>query len=114
MSRAIDVASLLLILAGAALFILAYLGMIAVRDAPDVPFVPGTMEAYELTNKYLRFRRWSYAGLGLIVAGVAVGLSAAVHAYKIARRENDPSSLPEQMHVQEHQNAGELRAPGDG
>jgi hypothetical protein len=95
LSRTIDAASLALILAGAALFILAYLGMVEVRDAPDLPFAPGTMEAYELTNKYLRFRRWSYVGLGLIAAGIAVGLSAAVHAYKIAKRENDPRPLPE-------------------
>jgi hypothetical protein len=95
MSRAIDGASLTLILAGVGLFVLAYLGMIEVRDAPEVPFVPGTLEAYELTNKYLRLKRWSYVGLGLIGAGILVGLSAAVHAYKIARRMEDPSPLPE-------------------
>jgi hypothetical protein len=90
-----DIASLALILGGVGLFVLAYLGMIEVRDAPDVPFVRGTVEAYELTNKYLRLKRWSYVGLGLVGAGIAVGLSAAVHAYKIARRENTPRPLPE-------------------
>jgi hypothetical protein len=95
LSRAIDVASLALILAGTGLFVLAYLGMIEVRDAPQIPFARGTMEAFELTNKYLRFKRWSYVGLGLVGAGIVVGLSAAVHAYKIARREKDPRPLPE-------------------
>ena len=95
LSRVIDGASLVLILVGAALFVRAYLGMVEVRDAPDVPFAPGTVEAFELTHKYLRFKRWSFVGLALIGAGVAVGLSAAVHAYKIASRNKDPRPLAE-------------------
>jgi len=91
-SRRIDLASLLLILVGAALFGRAYFGMEAVKNTIDVPFVRGTMEVYALTNQYLRLQRLSYFGLGLVGAGIVVGLSAAVHAHKIARRE--PADRP--------------------
>jgi len=91
-SRRIDLASLLLILVGAALFGRAYLGMETVKNSIDVPFVRGTMEAYALTNQYLRLQRLSYFGLALVGAGIAVGLSAAVHAHKIAGRQ--PADRP--------------------
>lgn len=94
-SRRIDLASLVLILLGAALFGRAYLGMEAVKNTMDVPFVRGTMEAYALTNQYLRLQRQSYVGLALVGAGIVVGLSAAVHAHKIARRPPVDRPLPE-------------------
>ena len=87
LSRAIDLASLLLIVVGAGLYLRAYAGMKEVSQSQNTPFVRGTMEAYALTNQYLRFRRFSYLGLVLVGAGIAVGLSAAVHAHKIAVRE---------------------------
>jgi hypothetical protein len=95
LSRRIDAASLLLILAGAALFLHAYLGMEAVRNTADAPFVRGTMEAFALTNRYLRLKRQSYLALGLVGAGIMVGLSAAAHAHKIARRAMPDTQQPE-------------------
>lgn len=93
-SRAIDLASLVLILGGAVVFVAAYFGMQTVSESPETPFVPGTIEAYALTNEYLRLRRLSYIGLALIGAGIAVGLSAAAHAHKIAKRQAT-ESFPE-------------------
>jgi len=93
MSRAIDLVSLLLISAGAVLFVAAYFGMQSVSKSPDTPFVPGTVEAYALTNEYLRLQRLSYFGLGLVGLGLATGLSAAVHAHKIAKSHAAERSL---------------------
>jgi hypothetical protein len=53
------------------------------------------MEVFELTNRHYRFKRLSYVGLGLVGAGVVVGLSAAVHARKIAMRDAAHLPLPE-------------------
>jgi hypothetical protein len=86
-SRLIDLVSLVLIVGGASLYIHAYVGMEAIRTARETPFVRDTMEAFELTNKYLRYEKRSYIGLGLVGAGVVVGLSAAAHAHNIRRRE---------------------------
>lgn len=80
-----DLASLALILGGAALYLRAYVGMEAVKNSRDVPFVRGAMEAYALTNQYLRLQRLSYLGLVLVGVGVAIGLSAAAHHHKIGR-----------------------------
>jgi hypothetical protein len=87
-SRLIDVASVGLIITGAAMFGRAYLGMESVRNSPEIPFARGTMEAYALTNQFLRFQRLSYMGIGFIGVGVAVGLSAAAHARTIRRRQD--------------------------
>jgi hypothetical protein len=89
-SRLIDVASVGLIIVGATMFGRAYLGMERVRNSPDVPFARGTMEAYALTNQFLRFQRLSYVGIGLVGVGIAVGLSAAAHARTIRRRQDAP------------------------
>jgi hypothetical protein len=93
-SRIIDLVSLVLILAGAALYIRAYVGMEAIRTTPETPFTRGTMEAFELTNRYLRLQQRSYLGLALVSAGLLVGLSAAAHAHKIRRSEAATNSLP--------------------
>ena len=87
LSRAIDLASLLLVVGGSALYLRAYLGMEVVRTSPDVSFVRGVTEAYALTNQYLRFQRLSYYGLVLVGVGIAVGLSAAAHHRKIDRQQ---------------------------
>ena len=88
-SRLIDLASLLLILGGFVLYVRAYLGMERIRTSGDIPFVRGTMEVYELTNRYVRLQRLSYLALGLVGVGIAVGLSAAAHHHKIRRRPTD-------------------------
>ena len=95
LSRAIDLVSLVLILGGAAVYLRAYLGLEEVRTSTDAPFVSGTMEAFALTNQYLRNKRLSYVGLVLVGVGIAVGLSAAAHAHKISRREAAQRPLPE-------------------
>lgn len=93
LSRAIDLASLALIIAGAVLYLRAYFGMEAVRTTPETPFVRGTVEAFAQLNEYLRLQRLSYIGLALVGVGLAVGLSAAAHARKISRQNQHP--IPE-------------------
>lgn len=93
LSRAIDLASLLLILAGAALYLRAYIGMEEIRTSPEVPFARGTVEAFELSKRHVRLKQLSYVGLGLVGAGLVVGLSAAAHAHKIRRSQGAENSL---------------------
>ncbi|MGH7677968.1 MAG: hypothetical protein ACRENU_05840 [Gemmatimonadaceae bacterium] len=95
MSRAIDLASLTLLVVGAALYLRAYFGMESVRTTPETPFVPGTMEAFALLNQFVRLKRLSYVGLSLVGLGLAVGLSAALHARKISRRAQGQNPIPE-------------------
>jgi hypothetical protein len=95
LSRAIDLLSLVLVVAGAALYLRAYFGMEAVRTTPDTPFVRGTMEAFALLNQHLRFKRLSWLGLALVGAGILVGLSAAIHARKISQRTEGQIPIPE-------------------
>jgi hypothetical protein len=95
LSRRIDAASLLLILAGSTLFLNAYLGMEEVKNTVDKPFERGTMEAFALTNRYLLLKKRSYIAIGLVGAGIVVGLSAAAHAHKIARRGTPDNQQPE-------------------
>lgn len=80
-SRAIDAASLICIVAGAALYLRAYVGMGALRvRAADASFQPGSTEVFVSVREYIFLHRLSWAGLGLAIIGIGVGVFAAVHA----------------------------------
>jgi hypothetical protein len=87
LGRKLDVVSLIFLVTGASLFLLAFFGMQAIRDQGDAVFKPGAMEAYALLNRYYRLQRLSYLGLGMAATGIAIGLSAAAHN----RKFSDPS-----------------------
>ncbi len=87
----IDMASLILILAGGALYVAAYVGMRDLRNRPHTEFVRGNTEAFSSLTQYIRLHRLSIAGLALAALGIIVGVSAAVHARQIARRANAQS-----------------------
>ena len=95
LSRVIDLISLALIVAGAALFFRAYVGMERVRTSAFVPFVPGQMEAFAMLNQLEREKRLSYFALTLVGAGISAGLYAAAHARKISRQQAMQGPLPE-------------------
>ena len=84
LGRKLDVVSLIFILLGAALFLLAFAGMRELRDRQERAFVPGTTEAYAALNRYYQLQRLSYLGAGLAVVGIGVALSAAWHNRKFS------------------------------
>ena len=88
LGRKLDVVSLILILLGALLFLLAFAGMRELRDRQETAFVAGTTEAYAALNRYYRLQRLSYLGIGLAVAGIGVALSAAWHNRRITNSAN--------------------------
>ena len=96
LGRKLDIVSLIIVAFGAAIFVLACLGMAELRVQRETAFMRGQMEAYAALNRYFRLQKLSYLGMGLAVLGIGVGLSAAWHNRKFS------------SHVQEHQNPGEL------
>lgn len=89
MSRALDVASLVLLLLGGFLYIRAYVGMQELRvSAEAATFVPGGTEVFASLKQFARLRTLSYFGLALAAAGISMGVYAALHARAIRRRES--------------------------
>ena len=79
-SRMIEVASLVLVIAGGACYLWAYAGMRALRVAVHDP-------GAELFAGYTRFvRLWqlSVVGLTAVALGVLVGVWAALHARRLS------------------------------
>lgn len=88
LGRKLDVVSLILIVLGASLFLLAFVGMKELRDQRETEFVSGATEAYAALNRYYRLQRLSHLGLGLAVTGIGVALSAAWHNRRITNSAN--------------------------
>ena len=93
LGRRLDIVSLILLAAGAILFLQAFLGMKELRDQRETAYVPGTTEAYAALNRYYRLQRLSYLGAGIAVLGIGVALSAAWHNRKFSKPAAGPSSL---------------------
>ena len=93
LGRQLDIVSLILVLAGALVFLWAFAGMLELKDLRASEFVPGTTEAYAALNRYYRLQRLSYLGVGIAVLGIGVALSAAWHNRKFSKQEDgaDPS-----------------------
>ena len=92
LGRKLDIVSLVLVAAGAIVFLQAFLGMKELRDQREAEFVPGTTEAYAALNRYYRLQRLSYLGAGIAVLGIGVALSAAWHNRKFSQGDRaDPS-----------------------
>lgn len=85
LGRILDIVSLVVILAGALLFVQAFLGMKTLRDQRDMEFVAGSTEAFAALNRYYRLQRLSYAGAGLAALGIGIALSAAWHNRKFSK-----------------------------
>jgi hypothetical protein len=82
-SRLIDVASLVLVVAGSGCYLLAYAGMRALQASIHDP-------SAAIFAGYVRFvRLWQLSVVGLIAVGlgVLVGVGAAIHA----RRDRAPT-----------------------
>jgi hypothetical protein len=87
LGRKLDIVSLLFLVAGALLFLQAFLGMKELRDQREMQFVPGTTEANAALNRYYRLQRLSWLGVGLGMAGIGIALSAAWHNRKFSKQE---------------------------
>lgn len=74
-SRVIDAASLLLVVAGIALFAWAFMEMRILRDAPHDPTAP----LFSYRARYDALSKLSYLGLALTGSGVVVAIAAALH-----------------------------------
>jgi hypothetical protein len=93
LGRILDGVSLVVILAGALLFVQAFLGMKALRDQRETDFVAGSTEAFAALNQYYRLQRLSYLGAGLAALGIGVALSAAWHNRKFSKGDGAGPSL---------------------
>lgn len=82
----IDLASMLLLLAGGALYAFAWARLENLRTRPHEAFVPGQTVAFARTAEHARLSRISTFGLSVAGLGVIVGVSAAAHAKALARR----------------------------
>lgn len=85
-SRMIDVASMLLLVAGGVIWAFAWSGLEDLRRRPHEEFVPGRTMAFARTAEHARLTRISVLGLSLAGLGVIVGVGAAAHAQALARR----------------------------
>lgn len=93
LGRVLDLVSLALLFAGAALFLQSFLGMKQLRDQRETTFARGTTEAFAALNEYYRLQRSSYLGVGLAMAGIGVALSAAWHNRKFSKETSAGPSL---------------------
>ena len=75
-SRMIDIASLMLVVAGGACYLWAYSGMQVLRQAAHDP----KAELFAGYTRFVRLSQISIAGLIAVGLGVAVGIGAALHA----------------------------------
>ena len=91
-SRMIDVVSLVLVLGGVWLYFTAFTGMRELRNRPAEEFMRGQTVAWGRLAEHQQLMRTSRIGLVLIGVGVVVGLSAALHARQIARRQRIAAS----------------------
>ncbi|HEU4993733.1 MAG TPA: hypothetical protein VFT29_02905 [Gemmatimonadaceae bacterium] len=81
-SRVLDAWSVALVVVGAAAFVWTYVQMEGLRNAvhdPEAPLFAGYV-------RFVRLTRLSYVGLGLVGLGLLVGIGAALHARRAARR----------------------------
>lgn len=83
----IDLASLLLLVAGGVIWAFAWFGLDDLRRRPHEEFVPGETVAFARTAEHARLTRISTLGLSMAGLGVIVGVSAAAHAQALARRD---------------------------
>jgi hypothetical protein len=86
-SRRIDAASLALIAAGGLCYVLAYMGMQALRAAPHDPNAP----LFAGYKRYVRLTPLAFWGMASVMIGVAVALYAALDA----RRSRRTAGVPE-------------------
>lgn len=88
----IDVASILLLLAGGAIWGFAWFGLEDLRMRPHEEFVPHRTVAFARTAEHAKLTRISVLGLSVAGLGMIVGVSAAAHAQRLARRVAKPST----------------------
>jgi hypothetical protein len=81
--RLLDVAAAALLVVGGALYVRAYVGLEALRARPLAEFTAG-MEISRLAE-FHSLERLSYAGLALAIAGISVGVTAAIVAVRARR-----------------------------
>jgi heme/copper-type cytochrome/quinol oxidase subunit 1 len=76
LGRLLDAIGLLLFLAGAVCFGMAYLGMKQLRAAGFVPRRPG--EPFGAVHEWEQWQRLSWVGLTVAAVGLAVAVTAAI------------------------------------
>ena len=77
-SRLLDVASLVLVLAGATCVGGSYVGMRRLRDSAHDPKAP----IFAGYTRHVRLTQLSYLGFGALAGGVMLAVYAAMHARK--------------------------------
>ena len=82
MGRQLDLAGMLLFLAGAACVGRAYIGLDRLRESGTREFKSGVTPPFEMLGEHAHWMRITWAGSGLMIAGLGVAVAAAI----VARR----------------------------
>jgi uncharacterized membrane protein YedE/YeeE len=89
-SRLLDLASVAILLFGAACYIGAYAGMQSLQHAVHDPAAP----IFAGYTRYVRLMQLSWFGIAVIVVGVIVGIGAAIHGSCTTAEATPPAPGP--------------------
>ena len=85
-ARAAERVSLLFLAAGVATYAVAFDGMRRLEHASPA-FDPARRVLFEGLAQYVRYERWSYVGLSLVIAGLVGAVGASVRTARARRAQ---------------------------
>lgn len=91
--RVADLVGLLLVVAGAACYARAFLGMRRLEHAKPLAKLEPGVNLFAALAEFSGYARLAYVGLGLVAAGIVVGIGSAM-AWRHRRRAAAPADAP--------------------
>ena len=92
-ARAAERVSLLFLAAGVATYAVAFQGMQRLQHESPA-FDPARRVLFEGLGQYVRYERWSYVGLSLVIAGLVGAVGASVRTALVKRAQRRAASAP--------------------